>query len=449
MRQASLVLVLGALWMTTLQGNAFAQTPAEMKVSGDWQIDVVCRTENGAQVKATLSVKAPEATNVTDERYATLPVYNPKAPGWTRGARLTGVRAFECTTRHALDPASVKIRSAAGADATLFERGKDYEMDGEWGTLGRVAGGRIADQQPVVINYQYVKARLDSVVLTRAGELALRPGEPHIATPLPATLAEGDIRVGNVYISGRRLAKLDADCLFPILEAAYPEPPKPAQSAAEQLLPNALKKLRDGQRLKILAWGDSVTQGGFIAVDDRWQAQFVKRLKERFPKADIELVTQGWGGKNTSSFLSAPPGHEHNYKEKVLGVRPDLIVSEFVNDAGLNPQQVEERYGNLLADFKAIGAEWIILTPHYVYGEWMGLSRQREIDDDPRPYVKGLRAFTEQHKIALADAALRYGRLWRQGIPYISMMTNTLNHPDARGMALFADALIALFPWRD
>jgi lysophospholipase L1-like esterase len=443
MRHVEFGFILGALLMTA---NAFALTPAEMKVSGDWQIDVTASDAKGTPIKATLSVKPLEVTTVADERCAALPVYNPKAPGWTRGERLTGVRAFECTTRHALDPNSVKVHSAAAADATVFERGKDYEMDGEWGTLGRLPAGRIAEKQAVFISYQYVKARLDSVVLTKAGELALRQGEPHIATPPLAVLVDGDTRVGNIYVSGRRLTKLDADCLFPILEAAYPEPPKPTASVAEQLVPNALKKLRDGQRLKILAWGDSVTAGGFIADGDRWQAQFVKRLKERFPKADIELLTQGWGGRNTESFLTAAPGHEHNYKEKVLGAKPDLIVSEFVNDAGLNPQQVEERYSKLLADFQAIGAEWIILTPHYVYGEWMGLNRQREIDDDPRPYVKGLREFTARHKVALADASLRYGRLWRQGIPYIALMTNTLNHPEARGMALFADSLVALFP---
>jgi hypothetical protein len=48
--------------------------------------------------------------------------------------------------------------------------------------------------------------------------------------------------------------------------------------------------------------------------------------------------------------------------------------------------------------------------------------------------------------VALADASLRWGRLWRQGIPYSTLMLNSINHPDARGMKLFADSLMALFP---
>jgi lysophospholipase L1-like esterase len=165
-----------------------------------------------------------------------------------------------------------------------------------------------------------------------------------------------------------------------------------------------MRRLSDGQALRILAWGDSVTDGAYLPdkSTQRWQEQFVTRLRERFAKARIELITQAWGGGNTGSYLAEPPGNAHNYRETVLAVKPDLIVSEFVNDARLDPQQVEERYAKLLADFQAIGAEWIILTPHYVRPDWMGLTREREIDDDPRPYVAGLRQFAAKHDVGLA-----------------------------------------------
>ena len=172
---------------------------------------------------------------------------------------------------------------------------------------------------------------------------------------------------------------------------------------------------------------------------------FVDRLQAQYPAAKIELVTEAWGGRNTDSYLAEPPGSQHNYKETVLERKPDLIVSEFVNDSGLTPAQVEERYSKLLADFQSIGAEWAILTPHYVIPEWMGLTKQRDIDNDPRPYVAGLREFAVKHKVALADASLRYGRLWRQGIPYLTLMENNINHPNEFGHTLFADSLMALF----
>jgi hypothetical protein len=60
--------------------------------------------------------------------------------------------------------------------------------------------------------------------------------------------------------------------------------------------------------------------------------------------------------------------------------------------------------------------------------------------------VKGVRLFAERHGVALADASARYGRLWRQGIPYLTLMENNINHPNLYGHGIFADSLMALFP---
>ena len=440
---------LGLVTFGLVAGRTGAVEPAALKITGDWQVEgAVNQPGSGAKgIKATLEVPPPVLVTVTDEQCDRWPLFNPKTGGWAKGAKLRRLVAQECTTPHLLVPDSLQLRAGRALDSEKFELGKDYDADLSWGTIGRLPGGRIQEKQLVFLSYRCSQLRLDSVVLTRDGKIVLRPGEPRSAAPQPPALEDGERRLANVWLPGR-VAKLGPENIFPVLESAYPEPPKETPSSAEKLIPVAFKKLRDGQSLRILAWGDSVTDGGFVpdVKRDRWQAQFVTQLAARFPQAKIELVTEAWGGRNTSSYLAEPPGSPHNYKEKVLAAKPDLIVSEFVNDAGLNPAQVEERYGKLLADFKAIGAEWIILTPHYVRPDWMGLKQERDIDDDPRPYVKGLREFAARHQIALADASLRYGRLWRQGIPYSSLMLNSINHPDPRGMKLFADALMQLFP---
>lgn len=428
-------------WIST----ASADQPPSLRLAADWRVEV--SVEQPQHVAAMLDVAPPTIVTVKAEKYDALPLFNAAAAGWSKGARLKGVLAQETTTPHLLAAASLQVRAGAESGADLFVLGQDYAADGVWGTLGRLPNGRIREQQPVYASYRHAQQRLDAVVLTRDGQLVLRAGEPRAAAPLPARLEDGDRHVGNIYVAGG-LEKLGPEQLFPILETAYPEAPQAVPSPAERLLPKTLKKLRDGQAVRVLAWGDSVTDGSFLpqASRDRWQSQFVTRLRERFPQAKVELVTEAWGGRNTASYLAEPPGSPHNYREKVLAAKPDLIVSEFVNDAGLNPAQVEQRYSQLLADFQALGAEWIILTPHYVRPDWMGLNSERDIDRDPRPYVAGLRQFAAQHSVALADASLRYGRLWRQGLPYNTLMLNSINHPDARGMKLFADSLLALFP---
>lgn len=427
--------------------------PAKVSVAGPWQV----RLEAGAvtvgertvsvAAASVLDVPPAEVVEVKDEAHRGLPEYNPRAGGWARGARLRGLECQECTARFQLDTGSFRLKRGP-REAAEWTRGKDYEVDLEWGTFGRLPGGGIGPETVVYADYRHGLARLDTIMVRPDGSVALKAGTPHVANPRPPAPAGGEVPVCNIYTTGRQGA-LKPESLFPILELAFPEPVPETPSPAERFLPRTLAKLRAGERVRILAWGDSVTNGGYLpSPDQRWQVQFVAALRERFPGADIELLHLGWGGRNTDSFLAEPPGSPFNYKERVLGQKPDLVVSEFVNDAWMNEAQTKERYGRILADFRDIGAEWVILTPHYVRPDWMGLSSERDCDEDPRPYVKGLRQFAAENPVALADASRRYGRLWRQGIPYSTLMLNAINHPDAQGMKLFADALMALFPPR-
>ena len=435
-----LAVAIVALALPTLPGAA-AELVVEL--AGDWKVRVA-DTAAGVTVTETFLIAPPDGVEVLNEKIPALPLFNPAVPGWVKGVALEEVKAAECTVIRALDPDSLVVKSAPGREGTLLERGRDWEADSEWGTVGRLAEGRVAEGQPVWASYRAALRRIDSIVRLTDGTLELVRGEPQIVLCEPPSIPAGSERLVNVYLPGRIEQLSDAN-LFPILEDRCPPLPPGQPPLAKARLPETLRRLEAGEPLKILAWGDSVTTYG------RWQAMFVERLKARYPQSKIELVTEAWGGRNTGSYLAEPPGSDHNYQEKVLEARPHLIVSEFVNDAGMGPADVDQRYGRLLADFRGIGAEWIILTPHYVMPEWMGPGfvehGQRDIDDDPRPYVAGLKAFVAAHPehVALADAARRYGRLWRQGIPYLSLMENNINHPNVAGHRIFADALDEVF----
>ena len=382
------------------KNNQAEASQIELKIKAPWEVTVSLPGPN--RLTSTLQIPPPKIITVSNEKFNSLPVFNPNAGGWVKGAQLSGVRAQETTTPYLLVQDSLVLRGGPTPDAEVFRKGADYEADLNWGTIGRLANGAIKAEQPVYATYSHAQLRLDAIVLRDDGKIVLRKGEPRAAAPSPPAVNEGERRLANIWLPGL-VPKLAPEHLFPVLETAYPEPPKSTPTPVEKFAPRALKKLHDGEPLRLLAWGDSVTVGTYVPnpAKERWQEQFVARLQQRFPNAKIELITEAWGGRNTGSYLGEPPGSEHNYREKVLGTKPDLVVSEFVNDAGLNPKQVEERYTKLLADFQAIGAEWIILTPHYVRPDWMNLKREREIDNDPRPYVAGLRTFASKHNVAL------------------------------------------------
>jgi lysophospholipase L1-like esterase len=277
-----------------------------------------------------------------------------------------------------------------------------------------------------------------------AGEVKLVPGEPGAGSILPPDLADGQTAVANVWVPGRT-AELTDDSLFPI----EPEPAvdKPAQSVAETLLPKTLAKLRAGEEVNIVAWGDSVTAGGGVGAQAelRYQNRFAALLRERFPQATVTMLTAGWGGQNSRGYMDAPEDGQYNFARDVLEPKPDLVTIEFVNDAYLNEEQVQTHYTEIMGHMNGIEAEVILITPHLVRPDWLRVDTLK-FDEDPRPYVKGLRRFAEENHIALADASARWCWLWRQGIPYVTLEANSINHPDARGHEIFAQALIDLFP---
>lgn len=420
-----------------------------LQIAGRWQVKVPPQevTVGGRTVAVkqavVLKIEPPPLIRVRDERYSLLPLYNPNGPEWAKGYRIIGVQNAEITEPGLLVPESVRVKSGPGQVAA-YQAGKDYELYGKWGQIGRLEGGAIKEGQPLWLDYDHGIGRIDSVFVDGSGNVTLRKGQPRVSIPVPPEVHPGEKRLANIWVRGR-MTKLDQDAIYPVLVEDYPEPKHTGPPPAATLLPKTWAKLQAGEKVRIIAWGDSVTAGGNTSDEaHRWQNVFAALLRARFPKATIEMTTVAWGGRRSDDFLNEPKGSQYNFQEKVLDPRPDMVVMEFVNDAWMKPADVEKKYSSLLERFRAIGAEWVILTPHFVKPDWMGSDTAR-LSADPRPYVAGLRQFAWEHKVALADASLRWGHLLREGIPYPTLLANSINHPDDRGHRLFALSLMELF----
>lgn len=391
----------------------------------------------------SFEVKPQSKVEVRDEKHDSLPLFNPNAGGWIKGAKLKQLITEECTAAGYLIPESVKIKSAAGM-GTALKQGTDYDLDGFWATFGRLDGGAIKEGQPVWIDYDYYPCRLDSVVMDSAGKVKYEEGKPVVALAQPPALSAGETAIVNVWLE-KAPQGLNDDNLFPIEEVNMSTCSGEAQ--AEKLLPKTLAKLRAGDEVTIVAWGDSVTDGGGVTnTPDKWyQEQFAQQLRERFPKARINMITAGWGGRCSQNYLDAPRGSDKDFVRDVLEPKPDLVTIEFVNDAYYNEDQTQVQYKKIMDLLQGNGSEVILITPHLVRPDWMQMTSMK-FDEDPRPYVKGLYRFAKENGVALADASQLWCALWRQGIPYITIEANSINHPDARGHKMFADALMAVFP---
>ncbi|OQC05995.1 MAG: GDSL-like Lipase/Acylhydrolase [Candidatus Hydrogenedentes bacterium ADurb.Bin101] len=431
-----------------LLASFFAGAPApvfSLQVTGDWRVELGPGEAGGVSLAqaASFEITPPERTIVRDERHAVLPLYNPKAGGWVRGAKPRGIQTEECTATGKLYPETLRIKAGPGDAPVVFVEGKDYQIEPFWGTFGRVEGGAIGNNQEVFIDYAYEPDRLDTLAVNTSGEARLFEGVPSLGVVLPGDVTDGFTPVARVWVPGRGEA-LTEDTLYPIYFDSPGESPEPV---AERLLPGTLAKLRSGEALTVVTFGDSVTCGGGVGSDQAqwWQGQFLARLRDRFPAAQLSWKNAGWGGASSAAYMKSPRGSEHDYVRDVLEPEPDLVVIEFVNDAYLDEAGVAEHYGTILKNLRGVGAEVILLTPHLVRPDWMGMDTNK-VKEDPRGYVRGLKAFGAANNVAVADASALYCNLWRQGLPYMTLMANAINHPDVRGHKLFADALMGLFP---
>ena len=239
---------------------------------------------------------------------------------------------------------------------------------------------------------------------------------------------------------------LTAENILPVEQIAEGDTP-PEYYPAEQFLPKTLAKLEAGEPVTIVAWGDSCTAGGGVGGDTTlwYQNQFAERLRKRYPKSEITLHTAAWPGRGSRNYLEAPAGGEQDFQRDVLDRKPDLVTMEWVNDAYLEGEALNAHYTIIMDKLRGAGAEPAIITPHLVRMDWMKVDTLK-FDTDPRPYVQGLYTFAVANGVAVADASRTWCGLWRQGIPYTTLLANSINHPDARGQVIFADALMALFP---
>ena len=145
-------------WLTlALAPAGWAAAPAEFKLVGDWEVAVAVNEPRALRI--TIRVPPPILVRVTAERYAGVPVFNPNAGGWLKGAQLHGVQAQETTTPGLLDAESFILRAGPEAGAMVFQQGEDYEIDLVWGTFGRTTNSLIQPDQVVFASYRHAQHR--------------------------------------------------------------------------------------------------------------------------------------------------------------------------------------------------------------------------------------------------------------------------------------------------
>lgn len=339
------------------------------------------------------------------------------------GTRLQALvnEPWRSVTINAVVAGSVVVRSAEGGDS--YRAGDDFLLDEKWAGLGRSPISRFRKGAHLLVDYAYYLSRLDTVQVDAQGVASIRRGRGAVVCPRPAGAARGQTPLANIWVRGGMTAVTDAD-IFPIGPAPAFAKPDLAGTA------NTRKRLAAGATVRVLTLGDSVTFGYEASRPElQYPEVFAQALCARYPEARVELLRAAIPGATSDIGLKV-------LDRSVLKHQPHLVTIEYVNDMSFSPAKIRANYTELISRIRAIGAEVVIITPHFVWPEWMG-----KFD----AAAAALRKLAAAKRVGLADTSARWAALQQVGIPYQTLLVNGINHPDDRGHRMFVDALMELF----
>lgn len=364
--------------------------------------------------------------------------------GFWQGTKLQGPHPVgPINARESLRTDTLVIRRER--NGTPLAHGKDYLVSAPYALVGLGPDTSLTSADVVFASYQYSVQRLDSVVLNHDGAVEYIQGIDGVASVVPPAISPDSIRLFNVFRPYEADA-LEKDHLF-FIDATDRDI---VTGTTGGKIPKTLEKLKQGKAITMVCLGDSVTVGADIAdPSGSYVEQFRTALQRKFSPEQINLHNISLGGSRSIQWL-----YKGDYKglprrpadvcdfQRVLDLKPDLVTIEFVNDMTLKQEALEESYNAICTKLSAIGSEIILITPHFVHPGLMGLHGNPLRPPETRPYVAFLREFSAKKNLGLADVSSRWEQSWKEGIPYITMLANHFNHPDANGDRLYAQELM-------
>jgi lysophospholipase L1-like esterase len=373
---------------------------------------------------------------------------SPKKPdGFWIGTKLQGPRTYgPLNAINSLRADTLVLRRTKNGPPLAL--GRDYLLSPTFALVGLGPETDLTAEDIVYASYEYGVHRLDSVVLRADGSTDYVQGTAGTGAIHPPEIEPDTVRLFNVY-RPYGTEELHAEHLF------FAEIDASAIPTGTTLgrIPKTLQKLKNGEPVTIVCLGDSVTAGADIANPSGFYIeQFRAALHGQFSPEQIKLHNISIGGSRSIQWL-----HDGNYPrfpehdpamctfKRVTNLHPDLVTIEFVNDTTLTPEELESSYNKMGDELQALGAEIILITPHFTHQSMMKVPNGTLRPGEKRPYVAFLRDFAERKKLGLADAASRWEQSWKEGIPYMTLLANHYNHPSAEGNRFFAQELIKCF----
>jgi lysophospholipase L1-like esterase len=360
-----------------------------------------------------------------------------------------------------IDPATVVVTSADGSKT--FKRGQDYLLNEEWAQIANLKGGlgKMGEAE-VRVTGKMALQRLDLVQVDARGQVSIKKGKSAIVCPALPEPDAGCAALAGIYIAPWKAAanphfdaagglKAATDYAITQHEIFVIKPAPPVGPVNKKAIAKSLKKLADGQELKIAFIGASVTLGAEVPRwdEDYWTeknlgfpSRVVVELRKRFPKATVTPIEAFKGGTQTKYGLEM-------IEKVVIPAKADLALIDFGgNDVsgpigqGPNnpPEQFKEDMRAMIKRAREAGIEVII-----VVGERSNPWLKPDVLARWPAYRQAMLDLAKEENVAAADVYAEFANQASRGVPPFSQLHNWINHPGKAGHKLYADVILRFF----
>lgn len=343
---------------------------------------------------------------------------------------------------------SIVVTSADGRKT--FREGQDYILNPIWGQLSPLSKRLgVAGKDRLRVSFQYVKQRIDLIQMNADGKLTVRKGKSAVVCPERPDPDPGCVPLAGIWVCGAH--DTDRDPRNPAKTCAirqediYPIRPTPPVSPINgHAIAKTLAKLKAGETVGILFFGDSITAGAEASHRSKaFTALVMEALRKRYPGARITEFHASRGGMDESntralfeqSVLPLAPSREVKPGE----ARADLLVLAFTGMQNANNRlpELKAYWTRFVTDAKQAGMDVLLVT------------KMQTITLDGRPGTTPQRdtmiEVALKENVACADVHTAWLNLAAQGIPPQSQLHNWANHPGDFGMRVYAETILRVF----
>jgi lysophospholipase L1-like esterase len=196
------------------------------------------------------------------------------------------------------------------------------------------------------------------------------------------------------------------------------------------ILKKSIQKFRSGEPTRIIALGDSLTQGWMVR---KGYLDFLaEMLKKKYPNSDVTIINRGIPGDTAEGGL-------FRLREEVLDGDPDLVFIQFaLNDAfmGVDPDRFKNTIKLIVERIVAdTGAEILLITSVPVMYE--------SSDAMVEKFYATLSDIAEEEDVSIAMVHRYWKKKISEGIDFRGLVQGDMVHPNVEGHRLMAEAIIA------